>query len=415
MKTPPEPKPAAGRQAETAPGSPVDEGAPSAAAPLPRRVHLAAFCMDGSFFLMAAAVPYKVLQLGGGPAILGLVPAVAGLTYVVLAQVAGRWSDRHPRPRLCRTGSAVLIGFALVLPLCRSLLLLLLLVTVMSLGKALFWPPLQSLLGDLSRSGRLARNTSLFNIAWSGGKALGFLSAGWLLARGGFAAAFLVGAVLALGALLAVPSRDERRRVRSTGPTGGERLAPVPRAFLHVAWLANLVAYGAAGVLNYHLPQWFTQLGWNQERFGLLLGVIMAAQTTVFVLLAVRPRSGRSLSWFLLPLAGAMVAMALLPLLRSYGLLLALAPLLGIAFGSSYAASIYYSLEAPAQRGRNAGIHESLIGLGGLVPPFLGGLAADWSGRLEAPYLLSAVLILAALLTQLAMWQRLARSARLQA
>ena len=37
--------------------------------------------------------------------------------------------------------------------------------------------------------------------------------------------------------------------------------------------------------------------------------------------------------------------------------LLATAPLLGVAFGSAYAASLHYSLELPAERGRNAGIH----------------------------------------------------------
>ncbi len=56
----------------------------------------------------------------------------------------------------------------------------------------------------------------------------------------------------------------------------------------------------------------------------------------------------------------------------------------------TYFASLYYSVHAPASRGRNAGVHEALLGLGAMVLPVLGGWVASASGRLEAPYLVAA-------------------------
>jgi MFS family permease len=382
-----------------------------------RRIQAAAFCMDGGFFLISTAVPFKVLELGGGPVALGLAPAVASLAYVAFTLLTGRWSDRGGRTWFCWAGNLSLVAFAVLAFQIRDLALLISALVLMSLGKALFWPVLQATLGDLSGPGELERNTAAFNVSWSSGKSLGFLAGGLLLARFGFQVTFLCGSALVVGSFLALPrpavmqgavaamQGTAARRggtaaamARGTATTGvADVSAALRTAFRRMAWLANLASYGTAGVLGYHLPDWFSRRGWDAGRFGLFLAVIFLVQTVVLGLLGRRVRFAFSARRLLAPQLLALLAAVLLPLLGSFLPVLLLAPLFGLAFGVTYAGSIYYSLHAREQRGRNAGIHEALVGAGGFLPPLLGGLVARWSGWLGAPYLLAAGFTLLAL------------------
>ena len=61
--------------------------------------------------------------------------------------------------------------------------------------------------------------------------------------------------------------------------------------------------------------------------------------------------------------------------------------LIGGGFALAYYSSIYYSLHADTGRGGRAGLHETLIGSGSLLVPFLGGAAAAATGSAIVPYL----------------------------
>ncbi len=413
-------------------------------APVPSRLFVSAFCMDGGFFLMLTAVPFKVLALGGGPVALGVAASVAAGSYVVLARVGGRWSDGPRRAAVALAGSLVLVLFAGAAARIGRLWLLVAALPLMSLGKAFYWPVVEAALADLSGPRRLEREVGRFNVAWSCGKTAGFAAGGLLLAGAGFGPTFLAGSLLAGVAFLSLPWRalappaDRRRADAGAGPPagggpgddvgsvvhgaegaaaaaaacgpwllgGGGRRPEEARRFRLMAWVANVAAFGAGGVLIHHLPKWFEALGWGAGRFGAVQAVVYLCQTAVFVLLAAGIRLGYSPGRLLVPQALALLALAAVPWLDSYWLVLLVAPAIGIAFGVAYTASIYHSLDAPSGRGRNAGIHESLVGLGGLLPPLLGGLAAAWTGWLGAPYLLAAATIGLALALELALWRR---------
>jgi hypothetical protein len=152
--------------------------------------------------------------------------------------------------------------------------------------------------------------------------------------------------------------------------------------------VGNATAYGVGSILNAHYPQWLERTGRNEALFGTYLGLVFGAQTLMFLLLTRFP------GWKYRPaplvagqLAVAAVVLAL-PTLASPAAILLTAPVLGAGLGTAYFASLVYSVESPVHRGRNAGVHEALLGLGSMGLPFLGGLAASASGRLEAPYVL---------------------------
>lgn len=396
-----------------------------------RRLIASAFFMDAGFFLVLAAIPYQVLALGGGAVALGAVPSISSVTYIVTTLAAGRWSDRHGRRRLACWGNACFILFALISSRIGSLPLQALAMPLLGFGTALYWPVVQAAIGDLAGGGRLTRAIGLFNVSWSAGKMLGYLLGGVLLATLGLRGAFAAGALLVAIASVCLPRGGGepggaepagRPRPQASPPPPAEPGAapsperpaapdaPLRRAFRHMAWIANFAAYGAGGVLNHHLPKWFAVRGWDEWRFGALLALVFLGQTAAFLLLAGRVRFAYSVRRLLLPQAAAAVAMGLLPLAGAYGLLAAAAPLLGAAFGVCYAASIFYSLDTGEGRGRNAGIHESLVGAGVFMVPLLGGIGARLGGWLGIPYLLSACCLWAAVAWQWARWRRAMRA-----
>jgi len=78
----------------------------------------------------------------------------------------------------------------------------------------------------------------------------------------------------------------------------------------------------------------------------------------------------------------------------------------GVGLGICYYSSIFYSLHTRTARRRNAGLHESLIGLGSMVIPFVGGWVARETGLLAAPYMVAGIMVGIALLMQELVFQK---------
>ena len=372
--------------------------------------------MDGGFFLIMVATPFKLLDLGAGALELGAAAAIGSLTYITAAPLAGRLSDRMRRSLLCMSGGLLLIVCAVLAWLSVKMEQLLALQLLMGLGKALYWPAVQATLGDLSPAGARVGALGRFNIAWSTGKTTGFLLGGLLLGACGSSAVFWTGAAAVVAAFFLLPrgaAMAQARQEAATLPAGPDPPAAPDREpsirlrkFLTMAWAANAASYGVFGILHFHLPQWFARRGWDPGHYGWFLGAILGSQTLVFLLLASRVRLAWSARRLWLPQAGGLAAVASIPLHGHFALLLAAAPLIGLACGVSYAASIFYSLEASDCRGRNAGIHEGLIGAGGFLPPLAAGLLVSAGMALWSPYLLAGTLLLSALALQIAVYRR---------
>jgi hypothetical protein len=161
-------------------------------------------------------------------------------------------------------------------------------------------------------------------------------------------------------------------------------------------------------VLNTHYPNWLESLGRGEALFGTYLGLIFFAQTATFVLLT-RYSGWHYRAW---PLVLAQAPMALvlviLPHLGSTAAILATAPLVGLGLGTAYFGSIFYSVASAEGRGRNAGVHEGVLGVGAMALPILGGWAAKATGNLEAPYLFSWVVAVGTMAVQIGLlgWRR---------
>lgn len=365
------------------------------------RLCLAAFGMDMALYLTMTGVPYKALHLGAGPLLLGFLPLAYSLPYTAVVAWAGRHIDRGDRLRVARR--SLFLGSAAIAGLAAAGRMPWVFAGPALLGGALafFWPAMQATFADVARrdpdSAGVARSLGWFNISWSSGKGLGYLGGGFILAAFGFTALFLAAACLVLVVVLLIRSLPRPRDGTGTahGDSGGAQESsadPVRLArFRAAAWLANGMAFGAAAILNHQYPKWLASIDLDERVFGAFLGLVFLSQTVGFVLL----RRWRGWHYRAIPLVAAqvpmLVVMTVLPRLHAPALILATAPLVGLGIGMSYFSSLFYSVASASGRGRFAGIHEAALGVGSVVLPLLGGIAARLGGRLEWTYWLGAL------------------------
>jgi MFS family permease len=370
-------------------------------------------------------VPYRALALGAGPFILGLLPAARALPYSLTTVWAGGLTEGRERLRLARLALVIATLSIAALVAAPGLAGLFLCLGVLGIALAFFWPAVQAALADLAGQRGVTANLGGFNVAWSSGKAMGFLVGGAVLSGLGFGALF----TLAAAALVSVIVLLARVRVASPSPTLGEtrpaspddsgpggavprgsRSTASPRVgartvtrFRLAAWIANAVAFGVVSVLNLQYPEWLRRVGHGEALFGTYLGLVFLSQTGAFI--ALWRFSGWQYRAFPLLLAQVPVVIVLgaLPLLAAPGLILATAPLIGLGLGMTYFASLFYSVAEAGRRGRYAGVHEAVLGAGSLALPIGGGALAKALGHLEAPYVFAALVGMLSLVAQAAL------------
>lgn len=363
------------------------------------RLHWAALLTDAGLYFVFAALPFRALELGAGPVALGALPTLYAGTYMCAAALGGRLSDRIPRLTLARAGCALFVAGSLILSQVSTLLSLAATIPFLGIALGCFWSPIQATLSDRSEPCQLPKTLGIFNVAWSLGKGTGIVLGGVLAET--FAPDFvLMLAGLPVLATFALLSTDPERRALTVRPalSDGTSTSSPSQAdtLLRLAWMTNALAYGVVGTFNMHAPAYLIDLGSGPSEFGLIFGAVLLVQTLTFAAVALvhpRPKRGTLL------LSLAMATLALMLFLLMSGSLLRLVVLLplGAATGLAYHASLHQSLDRSHERGRCAGLHETLLGAGSSTLPLLGGGLAALTLSLAAPFVLSIAFLLGGL------------------
>jgi MFS family permease len=390
------------------------------------RLFAAAFAADLATYLIYTAIPYKALRLGAGPLALGLVAAGATGAYALLVAISGRFSDRAPREALARAACIGIIIACIGLTLARGVPRILALVPLVGGSLAFFWPCVQAAIADRSQSHELERNLGRFNLAWSVGKGSGFLCGGLLLSAFGPESVLTAASILLFVIFWVLPGAPgtaqtlhaPAARAAKAGETtqrpeehprveAEPALAPLDPAlevqtarFRRLAWIANGSAYGVAATLIYHYPRLVDAHGWSPRIFGLILGGMYWTETAAFFVL-MRHASAWRFRRAPLFVPQLLLAAGVIALPWATGVRLAVTAIVfGFGLATCYSASIYYSLHGAAERGRNAGIHELLIGIGSMTVPLAGGLLAHYMALEWAPYATAGGVVLLSLIAQ---------------
>ncbi len=350
--------------------------------------------MDLAIYIALSLVPLLAERAGAGSVALGVIPVTWGAGYAATALLGGRISDRVSRTALMRLGLGLVAATCLAFRLGTRLWHFYAGLPVIALGMAFFWPALQAAIADESTPRTLGRHLGWFNVTWSAGKGFGVLGGGLLVGTAGRDGFLVAGGIAAV--LLFLSPRVPRGGGRGAPLAAGRGAVPgrVRERFRVSALLANFAAFGLGTTVINQYPDWNAALSRGGGAYGVVVGGIFLAQTLGFAVLLARPDWSYRRGVHLAPqlfcaaaavgLAGRGAPWALLPCSAA----------IGFGFAISYFSSIYYSLHSDVSRGGRAGLHETVLGTGHVVVPFLAGAAAHLAGTPRAVYPFAAGVVL---------------------
>jgi MFS family permease len=162
---------------------------------------------------------------------------------------------------------------------------------------------------------------------------------------------------------------------------GDEISLPTKRRFKQLGWLGNGTGYLMQGSLMALAPMIGERLGWPPSSTIWLICTFFVARAAAFALLWRFTGWHYRLPWILAALAAGPLALTIIFSATLPLLLLPALVVFGACIGLSYYSSIYYSLDYGDDKGEHGGLHESIIGLGGLLGPLAGVAGAAWTGR----------------------------------
>jgi predicted MFS family arabinose efflux permease len=240
------------------------------------------------------------------------------------------------------------------------------------------WPALEAIVSEGDGT-NLSDMVGYYNITWALGGAVAYFSGGMLLERLGMQSLFwlplcLVAVQLPLIPLAVSLAKRQKKAVPVAAVTHPTPPPAGSRQFLHLAWLANPLAYVAINTTIPLIPSISGSLGMSTGAAGIFCSLWMFARLAAFVFL------WRWTWWhyrfrFLAASFAIMVAgFAGIVLASSIAMLVAAQIGFGLAVGLIYYSSLYYSMDVSDKRGAHGGLHEAMIGAGLFAGPGCGAL-----------------------------------------
>ncbi len=353
------------------------------------------FWMDLSASIFYLAAPLVVIDLGGNPIELGLIGTITASIHMILANLAGRLSDRLGRRILMVAGPLIFGISCLLMTQVPNVKGVLALAALNGLGMAIFWPAFQAWIAESRNGLGLARNIGSFNMSWTASHLFGPTLAGFLFAlhsRLPFWMAAVLCILLFLTMWASVRERipPSQKAIESWPPESEE--SKIERRFLYAIWIANFASFFILGNARYQFPKLARELTMSPYAIGLLMSCIGLAQFLGFFFL--RGSERWHFNKFYLLGAQLLTAAGLLLIYSSnQPWVFALAfLLLGLCASLTYYSSLYYAVRLMKRKGKGTGLHESILGSGVVLGPLLGGIAAHALG-LRAPYILCIIVL----------------------
>jgi MFS family permease len=331
----------------------------------------------GANLLMFGIFFYMQKRFGWGAGKNLPLSSAQGAVYVIGALAANplsRWIDRQKLLRLTHVcmATVALAGAWAATP--AVIVVLLLGYTMLSAAQ---WPLLESLISMGADPGKLSRRISIYNLVWSGTGAITIAACGVVIAH--FPQGiFLATAGAHLIAALALAKIRPQPQSLPTAHLHPEpeliRLRTIAKRLSRIALPATFAVIYALGAI---MPTLAVIQSTTPAARTLLASVWMIARWIFFVFL------GATIWWHTRPRALLIAAIILLAAFLAITLIPSVPSMilwqiaLGVAMGLIYSASLYFGMVLSDGSTAQNSYHEALIGLGSILGPGCGALAAQ--------------------------------------
>jgi len=330
---------------------------------------------------------------------------VMSASYVMSCFAAGRIvTERNAVTLLtcaCVLVALVSVGLALFDGIYAKYCLVFLLMA----AAGMFFVPFQVFMKHMGhRTRRIGESVGMYTLAWSVGFAAGPFLAGFLWTRLGWQSCHILNAFAALGTaagLLLVKRHSDSVHVvdKHLPPEGHAAEYSGMPDLAWMAWLCGGIGAITFGLVRGILPKTGAALEISKFNQGMVFFVFCTMQGVVGMLL------GRGRLWMYRPLPLVLlglcgiVGLAAFAFAETAAMLCLAAAFYGVYSGTFFFYLVFHALVHPLKGARYVSINEMVVGITGMIGPFVGGLLADRSG-LAAPYLFSALLVCGAVVTQ---------------
>jgi MFS family permease len=374
---------------------------------LPNQLHLlylAAFLMDFAVSGVMFGLTRRAAELGASAFIVGLLGALMFGVYVVSALVVGPLSDRWGRRPVAVISALLAALTATACGWTTDVATLLGLSAVFGVGLGGFWPTVIAWLGSGAQGGALNRRLARFSMAWNIGLLLGFALTGKLFTLGPSLPFYVAGAVVTiLAGLLLVPVAPPPTEVLPANHVA----IPPGLGFRKTGWLANFALTLAMSGAIALFPKLATALEITADRHGLLLAISRGSALIAFWTLQ-HVEFWRTRLWPLwVAQAVVVVALASIGVAGEFWQFALALGITGAVSGYTYQASIYFTLEESAAKGKGSAFHEAILASGMFLGPVLAGLVGE-RFSLRSPFYFCAGTLAALVIAQITVvaWRR---------
>lgn len=353
-------------------------------------VCIATALLQAVYNAVRVLVSYRILDLGGDAATVGVVTALFALAPLLLAVQIGRAADRHHTGSLMRAGLLLTTAGTAVIAFSGDLLTLAAGNIVLGFGQVLVTLTAQSFVSTLSPPGKLDRGFTGLTLAVSTGQALGIPAVGLIVSWSSDAsgvhttpALFAMVAVSALAIPFAFPLRDPGPHTQD-----GPRKAPesmrsmLGTGGMKAALLSSLVVLSSMDLVLAYLPVLGAEFGFSVMTVALLLTArtlaTIASRAFLPRLLDRVPRERLLISATLC----SALPMALVPFVPNAFAIAALMVIAGIFWGIGQPLTMTWvvGLVAPTDRGAALSLRLTGNRLGQVVVPLAAAGAAGLAG-----------------------------------
>gem|GEM_PF-860095 len=323
--------------------------------------------------------------------------AIWGLFYIFIAIFSGKYVVKFGARKFLfvmvpANIVALLLGLIVLHPAAQNVFVLFLLMIPLNIASSSCWPALETAVSRSPAKMPLSTRMALYNICWSTTGFVAFFTKG-AFQEISWSLIFIIPAVITLLSCIvlfarAIPdSMMGQEHVPEEAHDEVELDTPEMRlratTLLHMAWIGNALAYVASNVmipvaLTFAYAAWLNSYGYKPSLTlaAIVTSVWVFTRAVGFVLTMKCKFWHYKARW----LVGSQIALAvsfLVMLTWHQPVVLILAQIIfGFAAALVYSSSLYYAMHTSDGSGEHAGFHEALIGVGFLLGPTIGALAA---------------------------------------
>jgi MFS family permease len=372
-------------------------------------IRIAPFGMDFVLSLYGLAAPLLLITMKANPIELGLIGSMTSVVHMGMAHRIGPLSDRFGRRRLILIAPLLLTLSAVIAAITESVKVVLLLSALNGLCLSLFWPPMQAWVAEFQAGSGLARNIGTLNLAWTAAYVVGPVISGLLFRiqpRLPFVSAAFFSVLLFFLGYTSIHDRNPAAGQKEISPQ--HETSEKGRDFLYAVWIANFMSWFLLGNARYQFPKLATELGSPPQVVGLLIGSLGLSLFFGFLILRTSSLWHDRRRYLFGGQALGVAGVGLLCFAGSPALLAAALILIGLSASVTYYSSLLYAVRFSPQKGKGTGRHESILSMGALLGPLLGGLSAYYIS-LRAPYIVCLFFLFMAIVCEAVLLRRKSR------